>query len=207
MNATQGYIEIVQDILKPENIPGYFKEYMNDIIDVCRLKGDGGFEESMKYFLASQLLKKGILRENLFAGTTPQIESIKKNLGTAKKPDLLIVEEGTPKLFIEMKTAVKATYRSTFLLSHNGTDNSQKSYKHGDFYNLASRRSHFPNAQCFLMLFYLQSKGNPQKEPENWASAFFRDQEGKRVKLVVKDPLVHAKQDDELRYRLIEVLQ
>lgn len=203
MNAAQRYIGIVKDILKPDNIPGYFKEYMNDIIDVCRLKGDGGFEESMKYFLASQLLKKGVAQENLLAGTTPKNEEIKKKLEQATKPDLVILEAGEPLLFLELKTAIKAAYRNTFLLASDGTEKNHRN-KTGDYHNLASRRSHFPNAQCFLMLFYLESKGNPQKEPENWASQFFAQEAGKSVSLP-ENLLMHTKADDQLWCRLIEV--
>lgn len=203
MNTAQGYIDIVKGVLEPDNIPGYFKEYMNDIIDVCRLKGDGGFEESMKYFLASQLLKNGVAQENLLAGTTPKNEEIKRKLEPATKPDLVILEAGEPHLFLELKTAIKAAYRNTFLLASDGTEKNHRN-KTGDYHNLASRRSHFPNAQCFLMLFYLESKGNPQKEPENWASQFFAQQAGKSVSHP-ENLLMHTKGDDQLWCRLIEV--
>lgn len=210
MSVNEISIETIRSILKREQIPEYFRKYMEDIMKVCSRKSDGGFEESMKYFLAAKLYEYA--REDLnqggkyeiLAGTTPKDDSIKVRLGTATKPDLLVLESGKPKLFIELKTSVTATYRNSFLLAYNGSKSSHQKGR-GDFHNLVTRKQAFPAAKCFLLLFFLDDAKIPLQEPKNWAWHVFADQTGRRVS-AAENHLMHEYGTTQMWYRLIEVL-
>jgi hypothetical protein len=210
MSTNEISIETIRSILRREQIPEYFRKYMENIMEVCRHKTDGGFEESMKYFLAAKLYeraddcRKQGREYEILAGTTPIEDEIKVTLGRATKPDLLILESGQPKLFVELKTSVTATYRNSFLLAYSGSESSHADGR-GDFHNLVARKQAFPAAKCFLLLFFLDDAKTPLKEPKNWAWEFFVDQTGRRVS-AAENHLMHEYGTTQMWYRLIEVL-
>jgi hypothetical protein len=184
---------LIEKIKAPEE---YFKNYLNDILIVLENKNDGGFEDSIKYYLSSNLIRKFEKTHRIYTGNTPKeykpegILFFQKNI----KPDLVAVNIMDHQIDIfEIKTFVKKEFLFSFIFSKDGTE---KNYynKIGDYWKQYERikvaKENNINCNCYLLVFYKESDREPSPL---WKDRFREKVAENKITTIYEDILIENK--------------
>jgi hypothetical protein len=194
-----------------QNPDEYFRTYAKDMLDDLATKEDGGFEESVKYYLSAKLRRELGADFRIYSGNKPKEQPLRDILKSAHKPDLLLWSNDDAHLFIiELKSVVRPEFQYSFLFSKDGT---QKNYEagNGDFSHqqqrlVAARVLKGTKTRCFLLLLYLEQQAERNPQSGGWARSVFAEKsKGPQPELTVLiDAVIDIQHQTQMKFRFIE---
>ena len=191
------------------NLDDYFKKYLDDVINVIKSKEDGGFEEPLKYYLASKL-KNELEKSNycIYTGNNPKDDTLRKIIKKGEKPDLIIADNSSGEIhIIEIKTNINNDFLYSSLLAEGGIEKNYNDKK-GDFWKqkerLENSLSKNINCNCYLLCFYKECIA--PKKPNKWVGYYDCLIKSGQLKECIIDRLFYEHDDIKIKYYLLKVL-
>ncbi|MCB1180029.1 MAG: hypothetical protein KDK36_20795 [Leptospiraceae bacterium] len=182
------YMEKFLNILNIKNVD-YAYKFIIEIEKVLDLHNDGNFEEPLKYFFVSKLLKQFPAEtHNIYFQTKPN--ELKNYFKKKFIPDILICSKDFKTIIsLDLKTILDPSLIYQNFLSKDGKKKNLKSEK-GDFWKIRKVIENIPESiefYSYVMYFYLDEIEEDKIDP--WWTEKFRDMEREEDFFVIKKNL------------------